>query len=138
MSMLKEFKEFAMRGNVIDLAVGVVIGGAFGKIVTSLVNDVIMPPIGLLTGGVDFADKKWVLKAADNTDPAHKVAEVAVNYGVFINTLIQFLIIAFAIFLVVKAINRISRKEEAAPAAPPADVVLLTEIRDLLKHPPQG
>ena len=138
MSMLKEFKEFAMRGNVIDLAVGVVIGGAFGKIVTSLVNDVIMPPIGLLTGGVDFADKKWVLKAADNTDPAHKVAEVAVNYGVFINTLIQFLIIAFAIFLVVKAINRLSRKEEAAPAAPPADVVLLTEIRDLLKHRPQG
>jgi large conductance mechanosensitive channel len=138
MSMLKEFKEFAMRGNVIDLAVGVVIGGAFGKIVTSLVNDVIMPPIGLLTGGVDFADKKWVLKAADNTDPAHKVAEVAVNYGVFINTLIQFLIIAFAIFLVVKAINRVSRKEEAAPAAPPADVVLLTEIRDLLKNRPQG
>lgn len=138
MSMLKEFKEFAMRGNVIDLAVGVVIGGAFGKIVTSLVNDVIMPPIGLLTGGVDFADKKWVLKAADNTDPAHKVAEVAVNYGVFINTLIQFLIIAFAIFLVVKAINRVSRKEEAAPAAPPADVVLLTEIRDLLKDRPQG
>ncbi|MGN6234456.1 large-conductance mechanosensitive channel protein MscL [Dyella sp.] len=137
MSMLKEFKEFAMRGNVIDLAVGVVIGGAFGKIVTSLVNDVIMPPIGLLTGGVDFADKKWVLKAADNTDPAHKVAEVAVNYGVFINTLIQFLIIAFAIFLVVKAINRVSRKEEAAPAAPPADVVLLTEIRDLLKDRPQ-
>jgi large conductance mechanosensitive channel len=138
MSMLKEFKEFAMRGNVIDLAVGVVIGGAFGKIVTSLVNDVIMPPIGLLTGGVDFADKKWVLKAADNTDPAHKVAEVAVNYGMFVNTLIQFLIIAFAIFLVVKAINRISRKQEAAPAAPPADVVLLTEIRDLLKNRPQG
>ncbi|WP_404630059.1 large-conductance mechanosensitive channel protein MscL [Dyella ginsengisoli] len=138
MSMLKEFKEFAMRGNVIDLAVGVVIGGAFGKIVTSLVNDVIMPPIGLLTGGVDFADKKWVLKAADNTDPAHKVAEVAVNYGMFVNTLIQFLIIAFAIFLVVKAINRISRKEEAAPAPPPADVVLLTEIRDLLKNRPQA
>ncbi|MFK2902945.1 large-conductance mechanosensitive channel protein MscL [Dyella ginsengisoli] len=136
--MLKEFKEFAMRGNVIDLAVGVVIGGAFGKIVTSLVNDVIMPPIGLLTGGVDFADKKWVLKAADNTDPAHKVAEVAVNYGMFVNTLIQFLIIAFAIFLVVKAINRISRKEEAAPAPPPADVVLLTEIRDLLKNRPQA
>lgn len=138
MSMLKEFKEFAMRGNVIDLAVGVVIGGAFGKIVTSLVNDVIMPPIGLLTGGVDFADMKWVLKAADNTDPAHKVAEVAVNYGVFINTLIQFLIVAFAIFIVVKAINRISRKEEAAPAPPPADVVLLTEIRDLLKNRPQS
>ncbi len=140
MSMLKEFKAFAMRGNVIDLAVGVVIGGAFGKIVTSLVNDVIMPPIGLLTGGVDFADKKWVLKAADNTDPAHKVAEVAVSYGVFINTLIQFLIVAFAIFLLVKAINRLRRKQEEAapPAAPPADVVLLTEIRDLLKDRPKA
>ncbi|MEW5836002.1 MAG: large-conductance mechanosensitive channel protein MscL [Pseudomonadota bacterium] len=139
MGMLKEFKEFAMRGNVIDLAVGVVIGGAFGKIVTSLVNDVIMPPIGVLTGGVDFSDLKVVLKPADNSDPAHKIAEVAINYGTFINTLIQFIIIAFAIFMVVKAINRLSRrKEEAAPAAPPADVVLLTEIRDLLKDRPQG
>ena len=140
MGMLKEFKEFAMRGNVIDLAVGVVIGGAFGKIVTSLVNDVIMPPIGLLTGGVDFSDMKWVLKPADNTDPAHKVAEVAVNYGMFINTLIQFLIVDFAMFLLVKAINRLSRKQEEAapPAAPPADVVLLTEIRDLLKNRPQA
>lgn len=141
MSMMKEFKEFAMRGNVIDLAVGVVIGGAFGKIVTSLVTDVIMPPIGLLTGGVDFSKLRWVLKPADNTDPAHKIAEVAVNYGVFINTLIQFIIIAFAIFMVVKAVNRLTRKQEAAPAppaAPPADVVLLTEIRDLLKDRPQG
>lgn len=139
MSMLKEFREFAMRGNVIDLAVGVVIGAAFGKIVTSLVNDVIMPPIGLLTGGVDFSDMKWVFKPADNTDPAHKIAEVAVNYGVFVNTLIQFIIVAFAIFLVVKAINRMSRKKEeapAAPAAPPEDVVLLTEIRDLLRQRP--
>ncbi|KRE89824.1 mechanosensitive ion channel protein MscL [Frateuria sp. Soil773] len=133
MSMLKEFKEFAMRGNVIDLAVGVVIGGAFGKIVTSLVDQIIMPPIGLLTGGIDFAQLKWVLKPADNSDPAHKVAEVAIQYGAFINTLIQFLIIAFAIFLMVKAVNKLSRKQEAAPAAPPADVVLLTEIRDLLK-----
>lgn len=133
MSMLKEFKEFAMRGNVIDLAVGVVIGGAFGKIVTSLVDQIIMPPIGLLTGGVDFSQMKWVLKPADNTDPAHKIAEVAIGYGNFINTLIQFLIIAFAIFLVVKAINKLTRREEAAPAPPPADVVLLTEIRDLLK-----
>ncbi|PXV59655.1 large conductance mechanosensitive channel [Dyella jiangningensis] len=133
MSMLKEFKEFAMRGNVIDLAVGVVIGGAFGKIVTSLVDQIIMPPIGMLTGGIDFSQMKWVLKPADNTDPAHKIAEVAIGYGTFINTLIQFLIIAFAIFLVVKAINKLSRKEEAAPAPPPADVVLLTEIRDLLK-----
>lgn len=139
MGMLKEFKEFAMRGNVIDLAVGVVIGGAFGKIVTSLVNDVIMPPIGVLTGGVDFSELKVVLKPADNSNPAHKIAEVAINYGTFINTLIQFIIIAFAIFMVVKAINRLSRKEqEAAPAAPPADVVLLTEIRDLLKDRPRG
>jgi len=133
MSMLKEFKEFAMRGNVIDLAVGVVIGGAFGKIVSSLVDQIIMPPIGLLTGGIDFSQMKWVLKPADNTDPAHKIAEVAIGYGTFINTLIQFLIIAFAIFLVVKGINRLTRRQEAAPAAPPADVVLLTEIRDLLK-----
>jgi large conductance mechanosensitive channel len=133
MSMLKEFKEFAMRGNVIDLAVGVVIGGAFGKIVTSLVDQIIMPPIGALTGGIDFSDMKWVLKPADNSNPAHKVAEVAIGYGAFINTLIQFTIIAFAIFLVVKAINRLTRRQEAAPAPPPADVVLLTEIRDLLK-----
>ncbi|MCX7515059.1 large-conductance mechanosensitive channel protein MscL [Frateuria sp. STR12] len=131
MNMLEEFKKFAMRGNVVDLAVGVVIGGAFGKIVTSLVNDVIMPPIGLITGGVDFSRLKWVLKPGD---PATKTAEVAINYGAFINTLITFLIIAFAVFLLVKGINRLSRKqEEAAPAAPPADVVLLTEIRDLLK-----
>jgi large conductance mechanosensitive channel len=133
MSMLKEFKEFAMRGNVIDLAVGVVIGGAFGKIVTSLVDQIIMPPIGLITGGIDFSQMKWVLKPADNSDPAHKIAEVAIGYGTFINTLIQFIIIAFAIFLVVKAINKLTRRAEAAPAPPAPDVVLLTEIRDLLK-----
>ena len=130
MGMLKEFKEFAMRGNVIDLAVGVVIGAAFGKVVSSLVDQIIMPPIGLATGGVDFSHLKWVLKPAD---PANKVAEVAIQYGAFINTIITFLIIALAIFLMVKAINRISRKPEPAPAAPPADVVLLTEIRDLLR-----
>jgi large conductance mechanosensitive channel len=134
MSMVKEFREFAMRGNVIDMAVGIVIGGAFGKIVTSLVNDVIMPPIGWITGGVDFSRLKWVIKPADDSDPAHKVAEVAINYGSFINTVITFIIIAFAIFLLVKAINRLHKKEEAAPAAPPADVALLTEIRDLLKE----
>ena len=133
MSMFKEFKEFAMRGNVIDLAVGVVIGGAFGKIVTALVDQLIMPPIGYITGGIDFSDMKWVLKPADNSNPAHKIAEVAIGYGTFINTLIQFIIIAFAIFLVVKAINKLTRRQEAAPAPPPADVVLLTEIRDLLK-----
>jgi large conductance mechanosensitive channel len=134
MSMMKEFKEFAMRGNVIDMAVGIVIGGAFGKIVTSLVNDVIMPPIGYITGGVDFSKMKWILKPADNSDPKHKIAEVAINYGTFINTIITFIIIAFAIFMVVKLINKMHKKEEAAPAAPPADVALLTEIRDLLKN----
>lgn len=133
MSMLQEFKEFAMRGNVMDMAVGVVIGGAFGKIVTSLVEDVIMPPIGWLTGGIDFSRLRWVIKPADDSDPAHKVAEVAINYGSFINTVITFLIIAFAIFMMVKAINRMHKKQETAPDAPPADVVLLTEIRDLLK-----
>ena len=134
MSMLQEFKAFAMRGSVVDLAVGVVIGGAFGKIVTSLVEKIIMPPIGWLTGGVDFSALKWVLKPADDSDPKHKIAEVAIGYGDFINTIITFLIIAAAIFLVVKAINRMQKKQEAAPAAPPADVVLLTEIRDLLKN----
>ncbi|TBR36899.1 MULTISPECIES: large-conductance mechanosensitive channel protein MscL [Dyella] len=134
MSMFKEFKEFAMRGNVIDLAVGVVIGGAFGKIVTSLVDQIIMPPIGYLTGGIDFSAMKWVLKPADNSDPAHKVAEVAIQYGAFINVLIQFVIIAFAIFLVVKGINKLTRRQEAAPAGPTPSEALLTEIRDLLKQ----
>ena len=133
MSMLKEFKEFAMRGNVVDLAVGVVIGGAFGKIVSSLVDQIIMPPIGMLTGGIDFSAMKWVLKPGDDSDPKHKIAEVAIQYGSFINVLIQFVIIAFAVFLVVKAINKISRKQEAAPTPPPATEVLLTEIRDLLR-----
>jgi large conductance mechanosensitive channel len=128
--MLQEFKTFAMRGNVIDLAVGVVIGAAFGKIVSSLVDQVIMPPIGLATGGVDFSHLKWVLKPAD---PASKTAEVAIQYGAFINTVITFLIIAFVIFLLVKAINRLAPKPDEAPAAQPADVVLLTEIRDLLR-----
>ena len=134
--MLSEFKTFAMRGNVIDLAVGVVIGGAFGKIVTSLVDQIIMPPIGLLTGGINFNDLKWVLKPGDATDPKHKIAEVAIQYGAFINTLIQFIIIAFAIFMVVKVINRFGRKQEAALAVPPVEVLLLTEIRDLLKAKP--
>ena len=129
MSMISEFKAFAMRGNVVDLAVGVVIGAAFGKIVTSLVNDVIMPPIGNLIGGIDFSAYKVVLTEAG----VDGKGEVAIQYGAFLNTMIQFAIIAFAIFLVVKAINRLNRKEEAAPEAPPADVVLLTEIRDLLK-----
>lgn len=136
MSMLKEFKEFAMRGNVLDMAVGIVIGAAFGKIVTSLVSDVIMPPIGLITGGIDFSAMKWVLKPGDDSDPKHKIAEVAINYGSFINTIITFIIIAFAIFLLVKMVNRLQQKKEDAPAAPPADVILLSEIRDLLKSKP--
>jgi large conductance mechanosensitive channel len=127
--MVSEFKAFAMRGNVIDLAVGVVIGAAFGKIVSSLVDQIIMPPIGLLIGGVDFSAYKWILKAAG---PDGK-GEVAIQFGAFFNTIIQFAIIAFAIFLVIKLVNRLVRKEEAAPAAPAADVVLLTEIRDILK-----
>lgn len=133
MSMLQEFKAFAMRGSVVDLAVGVVIGGAFGKIVSSLVDKIIMPPIGMLTGGIDFSQLKWVLKPADDSDPKHKIAEVAIGYGDFINTIITFLIIAAAIFVVVKMINSLQKKQEETPAAPPADVALLTEIRDLLK-----
>ncbi len=137
MSVISEFNEFAMRGNVIDLAVGVVIGGAFGKVVTSLVDQVIMPPIGMLTGNVDFSRLRWILKPADNSDPAHNVAEVAIQYGAFINTVIQFAIVAFAIFMVIKAINRMTRKQESAPTAPampPEDVLLLREIRDSLRN----
>ncbi|GAB3787180.1 large-conductance mechanosensitive channel protein MscL [Dyella agri] len=134
MGMMQEFKAFAMRGNVMDMAVGIVIGGAFGKIVSSLVSDVIMPPIGMLTGGIDFSAMKWVLKPADDSDPKHKIAEVAINYGTFINTIITFIIVAFAIFMVIKLMNRMQKKKEEAPAAPPADVALLTEIRDLLKN----
>lgn len=130
MSLASEFKAFIMRGNVLDLAVGVVIGAAFGKIVTSLVDQIIMPPIGYLIGGIDFSSYKWRLVEAG----ADGKGEVAIQYGAFLNTLIQFLIIAAAIFLVVKLINRLIRKEAAAPAPPPADVVLLTEIRDLLKQ----
>lgn len=132
MGFVKEFKEFAVKGNVVDLAVGVIIGAAFGKIVTSLVNDVIMPPIGYLTGGVDFSNKKFVLKPGD---PAAKIEEVAVHYGNFINSIIQFLIIALCIFIVVKAVNSLKKKEQAAPSAPPApskEEILLAEIRDIL------
>ncbi|HTD97701.1 MAG TPA: large-conductance mechanosensitive channel protein MscL [Mucilaginibacter sp.] len=131
MSVVKEFKEFAVKGNVIDLAVGVVIGAAFGRIVTSLVTDIMLPPLGILTGGVDFSDMKLVIKAAD---VAKKTAAVSINYGNFINILIQFIIIAFCIFLVVKGINSMKKKEEAPSAAPAPtnEEVLLTEIRDLL------
>ncbi len=133
MGFVKEFKEFAMRGSVVDLAVGVVIGGAFGKIVSSMVDDVIMPPIGYITGGVDFGSLKYVLKEANE---AAGVSEVSITYGNFINTIIQFLIIAFCIFLVIKGLNSLKRKEAAAPEAPAPpsnEEVLLGEIRDLLK-----
>jgi len=133
MGLVKEFKEFAMRGNVVDLAVGVIIGGAFGKIVASFVNDVLMPPIGVLLGGVDFKEyKKATLVAATADAPA-----VTLNYGMFLQNIIDFLIIAFVIFMFIKAINSAKKKEEAAPAAPPApsnEEVLLTQIRDLLKE----
>jgi len=134
MSLISEFKEFAMRGNVIDMAVGVVIGGAFGKIVSSLVGDIIMPVVGVITGGVNFTDLKLTLKEAVDSAPA-----VTINYGSFIQTMVDFLIIAFCIFCVIKALNTLKNKlpkeEEAAPAEPetPADIALLTEIRDLLK-----
>ena len=131
MSMLKEFKEFAMRGNVVDMAVGVVIGAAFGKIVTSLVNDVIMPPLGWVTGGIDFSAMKVVNRPADNSNPAHKIPEIAIAYGSFINSILAFLIVAFAIFLLIKLVNKFYTK---AAAATPPEVVLLTEIRDLLKN----
>ena len=133
MGMMTEFKEFAMRGNVIDLAVGVVIGAAFGKIVTALVDKVIMPPIGLLIGGVDFSRLSIVLKEATVDAAGKEVPAVVLAYGEFFNALIQFIIIAFAIFLVVKAINRMRKPAEEAPAATPEDVLLLREIRDSLK-----
>ncbi len=130
MSMVSEFKAFAMRGNVVDMAVGVVIGGAFGRVVTSLVNDVLMPPIGVLVGGVNFSGIKLTLKAA-----VGDTAAVTLNIGSFLQTIVDFTIIAFAIFLVVKAMNATKKPEApAAPAEPPADVKLLTEIRDLLSR----
>ena len=134
MSILSEFREFIARGNVVDLAVGVIIGGAFGKIVTALVEDVVMPPIGLLTSGVDFSHMSLVLKA-DN--PATKVDElVAIQYGAFLNTVIQFMIVAWVVFLLVKGVNTLRRAQAAEPAPPPApsaEETLLAEIRDLLK-----
>ena len=133
MSIFSEFREFIARGNVLDLAVGVIIGGAFGKIVSSLVDLIIMPPIGFITGGVDFSQLKLVLKEAN---PATKAAEVAISYGAFINTVIQFVIIAFVIFMIVKAANSLRRPAPNAVEAPPAPTPseqLLAEIMDLLK-----
>ncbi|MDV3240014.1 MAG: large-conductance mechanosensitive channel protein MscL [Gammaproteobacteria bacterium] len=132
MGMINEFKQFAMKGNVVDMAVGIIIGAAFGKIVSSFVGDVIMPPLGLLIGGVDFTDLAITLKEA--TEGA---AAVTLNYGKFVQTVFDFLIVAFAIFIAIKAMNRLKRKEEEKPAAPPApskEEVLLAEIRDLLKQ----
>ncbi len=145
MGIVKEFKEFAVKGNMLDMAVGIIIGGAFGKIITSLVNDVLMPPLGMLLGKVDFTNLKAVLQKGQEAvmdgvtvvQPA--VSEVSINYGMFIQNIIDFLIVAFCIFMVIKAMNNLKKKEEAAPAAPAAppppseEVLLLKEIRDLLK-----
>ncbi|HMO78668.1 MAG TPA: large-conductance mechanosensitive channel protein MscL [Candidatus Paceibacterota bacterium] len=131
--IIKEFKDFAIRGNFIDMAVGIIIGGAFGTIVNSLVKDVIMPPLGLITGGIDFSDKVWILKQASESGP-----QISLNYGLFINSVISFLIVAWAIFVVIKQINLLKAKEEKKPepkpTEPPADIKLLTEIRDILKN----
>ncbi len=132
MGMINEFKEFAVKGNVVDMAVGIIIGAAFGKIVSSFVGDVIMPPIGVLLGGVDFSDLAFTIKEAIGETPA-----VVVSYGKFIQTVVDFTIVAFAIFIAVKAINSMKKKEEAAPTEPPepsAEELLLREIRDLLKE----
>ena len=139
MSLLSEFKEFAARGNVVDLAVGVIIGASFGKIVTSLVEQVVMPPIGMVLGRVDFSELKWVLSPEDPATEA--IEEVAIQYGAFINTVIQFVIVAFVVFLMVKGINKLRRDQAAAPEpeAPPAPTPtesLLAEIRDALKTRP--
>lgn len=137
MGMISEFKEFAMRGNVVDLAVGVVIGAAFGKIVASLVNDIIMPSIGYIVGGVNFSDLAIELKAATVDAAGAEVPAVLVKYGAFIQTIVDFLIIAFAIFVAVKVINSLKRRQEEAPATPAGpseEVRLLTDIRDALKR----
>jgi len=140
--MLKEFKEFAMRGNVLDMAVGIIIGGAFGTIVKSLVNDVLMPPIGLLLGKVDFSNLFWTLSEGSPAGPyatvaaAQEAGAVTVNYGLFVNSVISFLIVAWAVFMLVKAFNAAKKSEEETPAEPPPpapEVVLLEEIRDVLK-----
>lgn len=137
MGMLQEFKEFAIKGNLIDMAVGVVMGGAFGKVVSSFIDGMVMPAVGMISGGVDFTQKKIVLKeavaaSADGSTPA--VAEVAIKYGAFISEIITFTVVAAVVFMVIKAINKMKKAESAAaPAPPPAQEVLLTEIRDLLK-----
>ncbi|UCE84781.1 MAG: large conductance mechanosensitive channel protein MscL [Deltaproteobacteria bacterium] len=133
--MLKEFKDFAMRGNVLDMAIGIILGAAFGKIVSTFVNGVMMPPIGLLMGGVDFSDLFINLSGGyyPTLAAAQEAGAAVVSYGMLINTVIDFLIVAFVIFLLIRQVNRFKKKEEAAPAAPPKQEVLLTEIRDLLR-----
>ena len=134
MAIIKEFKEFISKGNVVDLAVGVIIGAAFGKIITSLVDDILMPPLGFIMGGVDFSSKKLILISAD---AVFKIEEVAIRYGNFINAVIQFLIVSFCIFAVIKTMNALKRKEEETPVAqlaPSPEEALLMEIRDLLKQ----
>ncbi|HQF57340.1 MAG TPA: large-conductance mechanosensitive channel protein MscL [Candidatus Magasanikbacteria bacterium] len=126
--MLKEFKKFAMKGNVMDMAIGVIIGGAFGKIVSSLVADIIMPPLGFLTRGINLTNLKMTLKSATAEAPA-----LTLNYGTFINTIIDFLIISFSIFIVIRQINKFKKKEEAKPVSPSEEILLLREIRDSLK-----
>lgn len=133
MSIMKEFKEFAMKGNVVDMAVGIIIGAAFGKIVASFVANVVMPPLGLLIGGVDFTDLKYVLKPAEGD-----VAEVAIQYGMFVQTVFDFVIVAFAIFMAIKAMNSLKKKAEENPTEAPKpaeDIILLREIRDALAKP---
>ena len=141
MALLKEFKEFAMRGNVIDMAVGVVIGAAFGKIISSLVDDIIMPLVGVVTGGINFTDYKWVIQKAVIDGQTQEVLkpEVTMNWGSWVQTIVDFLIVAFCIFVAIKAINQLTRTQEEAPEPAPApeptkEEVLLTEIRDLLKE----
>lgn len=139
MSLVKEFKEFAMRGNVVDMAVGIIIGGAFGKIISSLVSDVLMPPLGLLLGGIDFKDMMVTLKGAVVEGGEVIAPAVTLNYGLFIQNIIDFLIVAFAIFMAIKGMNSLKRKKEEEPApeeapAPTKDQELLSEIRDLLKN----
>jgi large conductance mechanosensitive channel len=136
MSIVKEFRDFAMKGNVADMAVGIIIGAAFGKIVSSIVNDVIMPPLGLLIGGVDFTELTLTLKEASVDQAGNVINAVTLNWGNFVQTAFDFLIVAFAIFILIKAINNLKKKEEVIPAAPPEpskEEKLLTEIRDLLK-----
>jgi len=134
MGMVSEFKEFAMKGNLVDMAVGFVMGGAFATVVTSFINDVFMPPLGKVLGGVDFGNMKYVMQEASlNADGTEAAAEVAIRYGAFINATISFIIVAFVMFMIIKGMNKAKKAEDEAPAAPPANEVLLAEIRDLLK-----